>query len=345
MNKILSQSPLLGVLAFSCLVACQSGLSPKSSRDIGGIDKAGGVVGNSRPIEGAESQDPEIFVRKKQIVIDPHAEPNTTGSLFNLQDERNFLYGYQGPQSLGKYLTVQVDTNKLGVPKGGAAGVDQAASAAGGKSGLGPVESAILASLPNLAPPAEGASLINSFKMRVAQVFENGDVLAVVKRTSILGGQGHEIVARARIPYEKLGEGQPITTNDLFEVQWLESSKGELVERFSHGWEDVYTARLSGFEEAKSRQAMELDDKRKQLEQAKSKMEQQLVSLGKERQVVAKAQEDARSLKFDSENKVQALESKLKDSEELIEKQKEELESLKKQSESPGDKKDGASGV
>ena len=343
MKSITSMSVVFILLALQ-VSACQTRFRPISSRDIGGIRKAGTPITkkNSRPIGENAQTDPEVFLRNKRVIIEKKPHRNQTGSLFNLSDERNYLFGFQGPQNIGKYLNVKVSSNSIA--KNGAATGEEGNKKASEK-GLGAAEAAILEGLPNLAPAEEGAKLISQLKMRVAQVYENGDVLGVVKRTSIRGGQGHEIVARARIPQKILGEGQTITTNDLHDVHWLESTKGELIERYSHSWEDEFTARISGFEEAKSKQAVDLDKKREKLQEAKSKVEQQLVSIGKERQTVAKERDEAKKMKVESAQKVETLESELKEKADKIEEQQKELESLKNQIEKPGDTKDVTQGA
>src|SRR4051812_23554818 len=46
---------------------------------------------------GGLPEQPEIFVRKRRIELKREDQPNETGSLFNPDDERNYLFTSSGP--------------------------------------------------------------------------------------------------------------------------------------------------------------------------------------------------------------------------------------------------------
>ncbi len=325
------------------LTGCQSGLMSGSRRDLGGFNKPGSSSMHGKGA-GAKPR-PSLYVKHKTIQVAPKEQHNDTGSLFKIDDQRNYLFASKAPFSVDQYVDIKVvssqsenadagkgkgDEKKADLPDSGDAAVKE-----------------MLAALPEL-DPGDGEDvpkLLKQLKMKIAHVYENGDALAVYKRNSMQDTEGREVNVRARIPYSSLISGNPLTTKDLVDVHWTDTLDGRLTERHSSSWQDEYSLRMSGFSEAKSVFAKRLDDKRQQLEGVKTRLQNQLVSLGKERQKMAKEREEIYKKKVESETKVTELQTKVETQEKEITEQKAVIEELKRPEEKPGDEKDGANGA
>ncbi|TWW11537.1 L-ring protein [Planctomyces bekefii] len=290
---------------------------------------------------------PEMYVRQRRPVIREGDKQNSSGSLFNPDDERNFLYTASGPQNVGRFLTVNVVAGRGKQTEKTATG-DKAQGPEGGteatKAETDQTEQELLKALPDLAPKTAGEnSLVKNFKMQIMHRYSNGDVLARVSRRSQREDQAHDLVAEARIPYDRLASGDALTTDDLLDVNFLESGEGELIERRSSGWEDEYSLRLSGFNEAKSKYAAELADQKKQIEEAKEKLETKIKAFGDERKQVAKQRDDLAKKNVEADSKVKDLEDKVNEQQSTIEDQKKQLEQLQPENK-PADSKEASRG-
>lgn len=284
---------------------------------------------------------PDMYVKQRRPVIKDQDRPNETGSLFNPDDERNYLFTASGPQNVGRFLTIHVVANR-GAAKSVADVKPTEAPKAAGESDQ--TEQELLNALPDLAPKTPNdPSLQKTFKMQIAHRYANGDVMARLSRRSLGEDDAAEITAEARIPYERLASGDPLTTEDLLDVNYVESGEGELIERSSSGWEDEYSLRLSGFKEAKSRMAAELVDQKKQLDEAKEKLETRIKTFGDERRSVAKQRDDLNKKNVETDAKVKDMQDQLDDKQETIDDQAKQLEELKPE-EKPGDDKEGGEG-
>ncbi len=281
------------------LSGCQSGMVQTSGRNV--LDKEGSLYVNGR-VPGQPTQPPEIFVRKKELQIQPIEKENDSGSLFNLEDERNYLYATRGPVAIGKYIDVQVASRRADAANPAAPAANQAAN------NNDAATNEILNALPELAPAENPENMLKRIQMRVVERLENGDVVVLARRSSQRGSIGSEISVKARIPYEKLASGEPVTTDHLADVHWVETDNGQLVERYSSNWEDEYTLRLSGFTEAKSKLASELDDKRKQLLDVRKRVETQAKTMGDERRKLAKEREALLKRQSEDATRIQQLE-------------------------------------
>lgn len=289
--------------------------------------------GRSRPI--GNNTAPDLFVKERQIVIKDIDQANETGSLFNPDDERNFLFASSGPQTVGRYLDVNVVSNRNDGAKKDKAGAVKSPEEQK-KEDLAKsqdeIQKDLLASLPDLNPAGKDTdpALIKGFKMQIVHRYSNGDVLAMMNRRSTGEDQIQDINIETRIPYDRLASGEPLTTRDLQDVKYRESRDGDISNRTSSGWEDEYSLRLSGFDEAKSKMAQELDDKKKQLDEAAKKLETRIKTFGDERTQLSKQREDMQKKSVDQDEKVKVLEDKVKEQEVII-------EDLKPQ-DKPGDK-------
>lgn len=316
------------------VVACAPQMNKISGRNPDLFDKESDKFeGRSRPI--GSNTAPDLFVKERQIVIKDVDQANETGSLFNPDDDRNYLFASTGPQTVGRYLDINVVSNRADgakKDKPGAAKTPEEQKKEDLAKSQDEIQKELLAALPELNPAgtATDPALIKGFKMRIAHRYSNGDVLAVMNRRSTSEDQIQDLNIETRIPYDRLSSGDPLTTRDLLDVKFRESGNGDTSDRTSSGWEDEYSLRLSGFDEAKSKAAQELTDKKRQLDEAAAKLETRIKSFGDERNQLSKQREDLQKKSVDQDEKVKTLEDKVKEQETII-------EDLKPQ-DKPGDK-------
>lgn len=339
-----SLNPTILVLAWLLAgIGCSPQMTRLSGRNPDLFEKeTDHLQGVSRGPEGNSAL--EVYFKEKAVVIKDQRQPNESGSLYNPQDERNYLFTAAGP-SLGRYIRVKVTLNRQN-EKGGSAPKEKEAKAKDSKETAkgDDVEQELLKALPDLEPAQKGdPALIKAFKMRIEHRYSNGDVLATFTRKSTSHAQSGQVVLQARIPYEHLVSGEDVTTDDLTEVRLSEWTGGEQLERVSSGWEDEYALRLSGFTEAKSKAAQDLEDKRAKLKEAGDKLETRMKSFGEERRQMAKQREDLTKKAQQSDEKVHDLEEKVKDQAETIEKQEEKIKDLTPE-DKPSDSKEGGHG-
>jgi len=301
------------------------------------------LMGGSRGT--GEVAAPEMFVKQKRIALAEADRPNETGSLFNPDNERNYLFTPTGPQNVGRFLKILVASNRQSERKkdGAAKQKDKdkdkdkdkekvkPASAANGKDGKpeakdgDELEAELLKALPELEPAEKGDSpLLKAFKMQIVHRFENGDVLAMLDRKSQFEDQASEITVQARIPYDRLASGDDLSTDDLLDVHILQSHAGELADRHSSGWEDEYSLRLSGFSEAKSKVAMDLSDQRQKLKEADEKTEVKIKAFGEERRQFAKQRDELNQKNATQAANLQLLEEKVQEQKGVIDSQNEQ---------------------
>lgn len=344
-------------LFFACLVAgaicssCTPKLESISARDPGMFEKVetGPLEGRSRPVE-PERGVPELYVKHREIVATPAKRNAGTGSLYSADDDRNMLFVATTPK-IGAVLNIEVTSNRAEAPakqqsKQPKSPSDNKATASepGNKEKSDGFEEELIKAMPDLAPADKNPALLRQFNVEVTGISDNGDMNVVYKRRSLLDDQAAEIRFRARIPYSRLVEsqleGRALNTNDLATVSWVESHDGAVAERISANWEDEYTMRLSGFDEAKSRSALALEEKRKQLLDVRNRLDTRIQTFAEERRQFAKQREDL--LAKEQENK-----QELTKLQETVDEQKSELERLKPAEEpetKTGDQKDGKNG-
>ncbi len=329
MIKVLHIVIALAVLTVGCLPS----IKQISGRNPDLFDKESDkVTGNSRPVGNPP---PDLFVKEKKLIIKDVEEENDSGSLFNVDDERNYLFASTGPQTVGRYLDIFVVSNRADAAKAsktGAVKTPEEQKVEDLAKSQDDIQKELLGSLPDLNPAGtpDDPALLKSFKVRIAHRYLNGDVLAMLSRRSTTDNQIKDVKIETRIPFNRLTSGEPLTTRDLIDVRYHENDAGEITDRTSTGWEDEYSLRLSGFDEAKSKGATDLADKRRKLEDATKKLETRIKSFGEERSQLSKQKEELTAKTGAQDEKVKTLEEKVKEQEGII-------EDLKPQ-DKPGDK-------
>jgi hypothetical protein len=165
--------------------------------------------------------------------------------------------------------------------------------------------------LPNLDMPQGQPPVIKYIKFRVLEIEESGDLKIAYHRSSKNQTDNREISVTAILPRKHLTQGDELTTSDLTAVQWEEMDSGQRTERSSDGWEDEYTLRMSGFSEARSRIALELESKRQQLLDARKQLDAKLTSFKTERQQVGKDRQKLEELRLNMEKENRELRTQL----------------------------------
>lgn len=339
----------LKLLVLGALVAsCNPSMHTVSQRNPDLFEKESDhFVGRSAP-SGEEA--PKLYVKKQTVTLKKADRPNETGSLFNPEDERNYLFASSGPLNVGRFLDVRVVVNRADDKAKAKKPPSQAGSGSGSGSGSGDeLTQELLKSLPELTPAAgEEKTAIKNLKMKIVHRFDNGDVLATAERTSQRGDQVNLSTVQARIPYDRLSAGDQLTTEDLLDVKFVESKDGELADRASSGWQDDYALRLSGFDETKTKAEQDFDDRKKLLDESRGKLEAQIKTFGAERAQVAKQREETAKKAAEQAEKAKEYDDKLKEQGDKIEEQtktiEEQTEEIKKLEEKPADKKEAANG-
>lgn len=284
------------------------------------------LVGASRGID-AEKQPPEVFIKEKKLVVKDLQTPNTTGSLFHNDHDGNYLFIPGSTGKVGRFITIQVKANRKIMDDNKQESPSKNDSKNQPQDEKSPEEEELLKALPALEPKERGkVTLLKDFKMKIMHRFPNGDVLAKLERQSSSESDFHQTVVEARLPYDRLTSGEQLTTDDLMDVKYTEFMADETIKRQSSDWQDEYSLRLSGFNEAQSKIASDLADQKVKLGDAKQRLQDRIKSMGAERRQLAKMRDEYAQRKAESENKLKEAADKVEESEQIIEDQKGTIE-------------------
>jgi hypothetical protein len=270
---------------------------------------------SQRPVDPAIAQEPvthgpgvqtperqDLFTRERRAVIkEIQRDPDATGSLFPLDDPRTNLI-VQNPLRTGMLLDVKVVAARSAAGDG--------AKSTKGSTKPGDASNAggdVAASVPKLEPAEPGAAPLKSIKMRLDSILPNGDGIVTVTRSSSREGEFHEVYARASIPAERMIPGAALTTSDLFDVTFSDFDGTRTTERRSTAWEDEYSLRLSGFDELRSKQAIAVEESRRQVEAEKEKIAEESRKVADERARSAKQRDELQQKLRDAEAKIAEL--------------------------------------
>lgn len=288
------------------------------------------ITGEQEKIAGREVAVPippqDVYTKQTVLSIKPIKKVNTNGSLTSLDDPRAYLLASTAPLVVGTFLDIKTISNTE------AAKATPATTAKPGTAAA-QVEQDLLKSLPNLDPvqgDPEKPNLVANFKAEVLEVLENGDAIIGYHRRSVRGDQASDYLIKARVPQAALAEKESLTTANLVDVEFRESREGELSERHSSRWEDEYTLRMSGFDEARSKSAVALEDQRRQIKDTRDKLATQIKAFSTERNTVAKERAEYLAKKKEEAQKITELEAKVKEQNEEIDKLKPKEEDKEK---------------
>ena len=329
------------ILHSQTMVSCFSGVQTIDSRVPHLYSRPEGRQVFKNPAKTqTKPKSPEVFVRKKQIKIEQTPNEDSSGSLYHLDDKNNqFFVTFSKPDSLD-YVYVKIVNQKTLDDKSnsenGAAGEQSEA-----ENELD--EDKLIKSLPSLEPfDLKSKGVLKNIKMKVMHRYDNGDLLLSYNRKSSSQENSRLIKVSARLPVQFLDPANEITTKQLADVHFTELGDEEVIDKSSTAWEDEYTLRLSGFSEADSKVAAELDIKRRELMDIKKQLENRLKSLGAERRQMAKERETWIEKNKQADKKLAEVNQKLEEQKQkLVEKdnelneKKQEIESLTRPEDKP----------
>lgn len=313
------------------LFGCQSGMVPVSQRD---YNKGDGVLHAKAGSRQRDEDGERLYRKNPEVVIDENGEGSVTGSLFKADDKRNNVFTDKDPNPQHHEMTIIVDSTRL-KKKGGEEKkptTGPAAPPAAGKDGKpspDELEKALLSMAPQLDGGDKNPEIITEFKMKFLRRTSTGDVIARYQRESVNDQEVNRIDVTARIPYDKTLPGEVISTNDLLDVAFNEDHNGDKFERSSVIWEDEYSLRMSGFSEAKSKAALELEGKKRDLEKVRTQLDTRVKNLTKERTQVAKERDRVGKKEAELDQKFKELNEKIEQQNKVIEEQNKKLQEAK----------------
>jgi hypothetical protein len=322
LSKITQILPLISYCLF-----CTPSVTKYSGRNPDLFQKPSDkLIGESRGLDPGKQQ-PEVFIKEKKLIVKDLQEPNTTGSLFQSDHDGNYLFVPGSTGKIGRFLTIQVKTNRKNIDDKKADSQAKGDGKNKSQSEKSQEEEELLKALPDLEPKDRSKiSLLKDFKMRITHRFPNGDILAKLERESTSESDFHQTVIEARIPYDRMTSGETLTTDDLLDIKYNEVTAEETIKRQSSDWQDEYSLRLSGFNEAQSRVASELADQKAKLSDAKQRLQDRIKSIGAERRQLTKMREEYSQRKAESETKLKEATDKVEESEEIIQDQKDTIQ-------------------
>jgi hypothetical protein len=303
----------IAIITVFILGSCASSRRTISERPLSDASASGEQVPvQIREVDPSQKSS-EYYIKNKELQVKSKRRKNSTGSLTSIEDARSYALPTTLPLTVGMTLPIKVTSNRDESAPQGAAGAAGGAPAGGSSNKL---DETLIKALPNLEQAEKGKPVIvKNFNVQVIDIKENGDAVVAYHRRSLRGDQAADLLINAVIPYDALLDRDSISTDRLQSVAIRESQDGELTERVSSNWEDEYTLRISGFDEANSKSALALEDKRKQLQEAKEKVVAQVKSLGSERNTMANERQKLLDEKKASDDKIAAMEEKIKNQE------------------------------
>ena len=268
------------------LSSCFSGIQTIDSREPHLFSRQEGGQVFKNPMKGAtEKKSPEVFIRKRKTRINPKPTMDNSGSLYNLEDKNNRLFVTFNRPDLNDFLMIKILNQKA--LKDSEQTAEDGSQPAEDENELD--EDKLIKSLPSLEPfDLKSKGILKEIKMKVMHRYDNGDLLLSYNRESVSEENTSLIKVSARLPAQYLDPAKELTTKDLADIHFIELGEEEVIDKSSSSWEDEYTLRLSGFSEADSKLAAELDVKRRELMDIKQQLENRLKSLGSERRQMAK---------------------------------------------------------
>ncbi|MBP9706047.1 MAG: hypothetical protein KBD78_00280, partial [Oligoflexales bacterium] len=299
---------------------------------------------NSMP---AEAAGPQLYTREEETEIGP--DPSLyNGSLIGVdQQQANFLVQNKS-LGIGSYIDIivvakemQKTAAQLGAKKD-AKNADpeaatnesadtessssttasaESANAGGTKSGSAANDASqdelakMLEGLPELVQEDAEIVPIKTFRAKVVAKKANGDVVLEYERSSLQTAEQKGVLIRAVLAEKYTLNPDDFTTERLQDIKWQEFENGLVTARESPEWQNEYTLRLSGFDEAKSLAAMDLEKKRQQVIGLRDGVKNQINNIRKEKQTFAKERETLLKKQAEQEKLIAELNTKVAEAE------------------------------
>jgi hypothetical protein len=271
------------------------------------------------PVISVKALPSQAPAQPREVLIQDQ-RPKRTGSLMAVDHPRSFYFAAPPVSLVGQTLEIFFrEEAKKKPPEPAAPKKDQGSKDPGSDELL----TKLREKLPHLSPEDKEARIPPSIKMTVLYEKPNGDLVLAYTRESQSRFEAKSLNIRAELSHEVLREARPLTTGDLKGVSFFEEDPKDPLTRRSQVWEDEYTLRYAGFDEALSQEALDLKRTREELQDMGKQMENRMVSLGKERETMAKERD---GLLTQMEEQKKALEEQKK----LAEEQKKRLDEFEK---------------
>lgn len=287
--------------------------------------------GSAMPVREKAS----VYLKDRHPEIIKDDTSDETGSLANLDDEGNHLFIDKIPYKRGQIVDVKV---KFETPKEGTEALTEKSknpatpAEAGAKLTNTPDqnETPILAdAYPDLGVPGTiKRPIIKTLRMMVVGKYPNGDVMLAYRRNSSSEEDVNEVLVKARVPAMVFTTQEELSTADLTQVSLVQRVDDEVIKRQSVGWEDEYTLRLSGFSEAKSKLAAQIESDRQELKKAQEGLNARLKSDGIERNKLADERKKVRLEKEELDAKTKQLQDQIDQQSKLLKERDDKLAEL-----------------
>lgn len=315
------------MLSFFCITACTNSLVNLSKRNLSSKDwgDSGFVKKREKQRRGSIEKE-KVYLKKNSITISPTEKIDNAGSLFVESNPDNYLFFDRPRGQVGDVLTVYTRPSRS--PKEEEATENKEDQAKDDEQKQNPemnadkLEEELLSALPKFESESDLLKPLTKISFKVLKKLPNGDLIVETSRGSKSDTQSNLIRAKALLKAHKVKSGLPLTTDDLLDVEWLQVKDDEATEQDSTAWQDEYTLRLSGFEEAKSKDAVALEKKRKDLIDLRNRLQQRIGGLSKTRQQVASERAKIDAIKNELNEKITELNDQIKSKDALIEEQK-----------------------
>ena len=317
-------------ILYLLLVSCVPKLNRVSNRTLENLfEKKGKKIVPETMVQAPMRS--TVYKKKSEVHIKPNLDSRASGSLSYLENSNNDLFSTNPKYSVGDYIPITV-VNHRSDKKDNNKGGDKDEK----KQEESLDEDALLQSIKSLEPPSNhGNNLIKKFNMKIVHQFDNGDFLLEYNRETRNSFLSNEMIVQARLPSKNLNEDKQVTTNDLVNVRMLESEENDIVERKSTSWDNDITLRMSGFNEVKSKLAGEIDQSRKRIEDIKSKFQEKLKLIGKERKSYAKDRLKNQKEMQELTKKIELQKTKIAEQNDLINQKNQEILEMRRPEEKP----------
>ncbi len=121
------------------------------------------------------------------------------------------------------------------------------------------------------------------FKARIIGVDEAGDFVISFNRDSASTYEIKSLQILAKISKKAVVFNDELTTDDLYDISWQQSSGGKNVSREALAWEPAFTRELERFTESRSAKDIELEEKRARLENIKKMLSKEINSFAEQK--------------------------------------------------------------
>jgi hypothetical protein len=334
--------------AWWAINACQSTLIPISKRRLDTqAEQPPRYIRKSRSIgEPKTNQSSELFLRQKKTAIVPLERQQQSASLFQVSNPQNYLF-YDKPRGeVGDMIPVYVRPERKAPDS---EDDTEPLTEDNAEMDAEQLEKDLLAALPDLRPQDDKPVPVTKIPFKVMRILPDGDAIVENYRVSKNDDESNVVKIQARVPKSRLMSNEPILTTDLRDINWYQNRNQNVTERQSLGWQDEYTLRLSGFEEARSLQAKNLEQKRQDLIKLRDRLKQRIMNLSKERSQVARERSRLTSIKDQYDSKIQDLENQIQqkageidEQKAMIQRQRERIRQLEGDSEQPAEQAEEA---